>query len=101
MNNKLRKQIQKEYAQKNLNFFFNLIETRFRPDYDKFYVQEIKRFSEGFNIRLTREQKLKFCKKCNCFWDVETREIRMNSDLGCKEYICKNCGFVRRFKYKN
>lgn len=100
MNNKQRKQIQLHYAKENIDYFFELLETRFCPEYDKMYVRDIKRLSEGFNIRLTREQKLKFCKKCNIYWNVNTREIRLNPKLSAKEYICKNCGFIRRFRYK-
>lgn len=99
MKSKERKKIQAEYAKKNIDFFFNLLETRFRPDFDKFYVREIIRFSQGFNVRLTRDEKLKFCKKCSCFWNQDSRLIRINSDLKTKEYICKSCGFRRRFKF--
>lgn len=101
MKTKDRKLIQKQYANENLQFFFSLLETRFRPSFDNLYIKEIQIFSKSFNIRLTREQKLKFCKNCNIFWDTNSKEIRLNSKLGCMEHICKNCGFIRRFKYKN
>ena len=100
MNNKERKKIQLQYAQKNIDFFFNLLDSRFKPEFDSTYIKEIKKISQGFNIRLTRDEKLKFCKKCNSYLDVNSREIRLNSTLGAKEFICKNCGDTRRFKYK-
>ena len=100
MKNKERKNLQSEYAIFNINFYFKLLEERFKPEFDKKYVREIIRLSQGFNIRLSREQKLKFCRKCNSFWDVNSREIRFNSTFGTQEYICKNCSDVRRFKYK-
>ena len=96
-----RKKIQFEYAKKNISYFFNLLDSRFKPKFDKFYIRDIKRLSQGFNIRLSREQKLKFCKKCNVFWNVNTREIRFNKDLKAKEYICKNCSYVKRFPYSS
>jgi len=100
MKNKERKKLQTDYGKKNIQFFLNLLKNRFNPEFDKSYIREIKRLSQGFNLRLTREEKLLFCNKCSIFWDVNTREIRMNSKDRCKEYICKNCGFVRRFAYK-
>lgn len=100
MNNKEKKQIQKQYAQTNLDYFFSLLDTRFRPQFDKNYIKEIQKFSKSFNIRLSREQKLKFCKKCLTYWDTNTKQIRLNSKLGCIEHICKTCAFTRRFRYK-
>lgn len=100
MNNKEKKIIQNNLALKNIDFFLNLLENRFCPEFDSFYIREIKRLSEGFNIRLTREQKQKFCKKCNTYIDISNREIRFNSNFKTIDYICKNCGFTRRYRYK-
>ena len=100
MNNKEKKSVQAELAKKNIEFFYNLLETRFNSEFDKNYIEEIKNLSEGFIIRLSSEQKIKFCKKCNTYWDITTREIRFNSITKNREYICKNCGFTRKFKYK-
>jgi len=74
----IRKKIQLEYARKNIDFFFNLLETRFYPKFDKLYVLEIKRLSQGFNLRLNREEKLKFCKNCNSHFNSKSRLIRFN-----------------------
>lgn len=100
MNNKERKILQKELAQTNIEHYFKLLETRFEPSYDKFYIKEIIKLSQGFIIRLTREQKLKFCKKCFTYMNINTQQIRLNPRLGAKEYICKNCSHIKRFKYK-
>lgn len=99
MNNKEKKLIQKQYANENINFFFSLLENRFKPEYDEKYVKEIKKFSENFNIRLTREQKLKFCKKCNTYLTTQTLKIRLNSQTKTKEYICLKCNNIKKFKY--
>lgn len=100
MNNKEKKKIHKQYAQANLNYFFSLLDRRFRPEFDKKYIKEIQNISKSFNIRLLREQKLKFCKKCLSYWDINTKMIRLNPKLKCIEHICKNCSFIRRFRYK-
>jgi len=100
MKNKNKKEVQKEYAKKNIEYFIRLLKTRFKPYFDKNYIKEIKDLSRSFNIRLTREQKLNFCNKCNISWNVKTTKIRLNSKNRTKEYLCKNCGHTRRFKYK-
>lgn len=99
MKNKDRKNIQKELAQENINFFLKLLENKFNPLLDNKYINEIKKLSQGFNIRLKREEKLKFCKKCDTYLSTQTREIRLNPNTKTKEYICKNCGYTRKFKY--
>ena len=101
MKNKEKKLLGQFYAKKNIDKYFNLLESRFYPNFDSIYIKEILKLSQSFNIRLTRDEKLKFCKKCLCFWDVNTREIRFNQTLKTKEYICKNCSYTRRFKYRN
>lgn len=100
MKAKERKNLQLNFARENISHFFNLLEIRFNPQFDSIYIREIKRLSQGFNIRLTREEKLKFCKNCNIYWNNKTKQIRLNSLNSCIEHICKNCNFVRRFKYK-
>ena len=95
-----KKIIQTEYAKKTINKYFELIKNNFNSDFNKSYISEIKKTSKSFNIRLTREEKLNFCNKCEIKWDVNSREIRLNPSLNTKEYICKYCGYTRKFKYK-
>ena len=89
----------KKLAEENINLFFGFVEKNFNKDYEKFYIKNIKEISKRFNMRLTREQKLKFCKKCNTFLTVKTREIRANKFTKTIDYVCKNCGYQRRFRY--
>ncbi len=98
MKTKERKSLQKNLARENIGYFFSLLE-KGDSEYKKDYVLEIKKLSEAFNIRLSRDEKLKFCKKCLVPWNVKTREIRLIG--GFKEYICRECGFSRRFKFKD
>ena len=100
MKNKAKKNKQIECAKYNLNYFFKLLDERFYPKYDKFYIKEIKSISQSFNIRLTREQKLKFCKRCNTYQDIDTRDVRINPKTKTINYICKICNYARRFRYK-
>lgn len=100
MKNKDRKVLQIELANSNIDFFLNLLKNRFNPEFDKYYVREIERLSQGFNIRLKKDEKLLFCKKCKIFLDINSREIRLNNIHKTKDIICKNCGFARKFRYK-
>lgn len=94
---KNKKNKQSEFAKENLEFYFYLLDTGFNRNFDKYYVREILRFSQAFNIRLDREEKLKFCKNCHIYWDVNSRIIRLSKN-GFKEYICLNCAYKRKFK---
>ncbi len=100
MKNKERKKIQKEYAKKNIDYFFSLLKKRFYPKYDDKYITEIKRLSESFTIRLTREEKNRFCKGCNSFFTSSNSKTRLNPKLKTKEIICLTCSKIKRFKYK-
>jgi len=99
-NNSKKKSIKQEYALKNINLFYNLLESRFEIEYEKYYIKEILKLSTSFNIRLTREQKQKICKKCYSYLNSENKQIRLNKNNCCIEHICLNCGNVRRYKYK-
>lgn len=100
MKNKQKKQIQHHYAKKNIEYYLDLIKKNKFPKYSKLYIREILRFTTGFNIRLKREEKINFCKKCLTPWNSSTRTIRFNKQTKTKNIICKNCGFTKRFPYK-
>lgn len=100
MNGKDKKFIQKTYARINIDKYFQLLANKFNPEYNQFYVKEIKKFSESFNIRLKRSEKLKFCKKCNTYFYVNNFSVRTNKKYKTLDYICKNCGYVKRIKFK-
>lgn len=101
MNNKERKKLQNKFAKENILFYLDLLKRNFNEDYSQQYINEIIKLSTGFNIRLTREQKLQFCKKCKIVWNVNLKnvKIRLNPKTRTKQYICQNCGFKRNFKY--
>lgn len=98
MKNKDRKQLQANLGKENLEFFIELLKSRKNPQFDSQYIREIKKISQGFNIRLTREQKLLFCQKCSLFFEKEnTQKIRFDSKNFTKNYICPRCNNIKRF----
>ena len=71
------------------------------PERSERYLKLLWKLVEKYKVRLSREQKLSFCKKCFVPWipgrNVDIFFDQRNSVL---EYKCKNCGFKRRLKYK-
>lgn len=65
----------------------------------KRYVNLARRIAMRYRVRFSREQKLSFCKNCDAFLvrgkNSSIRLIKSNIVLSCKE-----CGFVRRFRYR-
>ncbi len=100
MKAKHKKELQQDYAKKNIDFFLELASKNSSSTYSKNYIQEVLKFSTAFNIRLQRNQKLLFCKKCLTPWNVETRKIRLDKKNSSKNYICNNCGFIKRIPFK-
>jgi RNase P subunit RPR2 len=98
MKNKDRKQLQSNLGKENLKFFIELLKSRKNPQFDSQYIREIKKISQGFNIRLSREQKLLFCQKCSLFFEKENlQKIRLNTKDFTKNYTCPQCGNIKRF----
>lgn len=96
------KKMKSQIAKENIDFFFNLLKSRKNKEFDAQYIREIKKLSEGFNFRLTKEQKLLFCKKCSLFFDKNNLQIiRIDSKNFTKNYTCPRCNFTRRFCLKN
>jgi RNase P subunit RPR2 len=83
-----------------MNTYFSLLKTNKHPEYAHKYIKEIQKLSQTFNIRLKKEEKLQYCKKCLTPWNTKTKQIRLNPTNSCIEHICINCSFVRRYKYK-
>jgi RNase P subunit RPR2 len=101
MKNKDRKQLQANLGKENLKFFLELLKSRKNPEFDTQYIREIKKISQGFNIRLNREQKLLFCQKCSLFFEKEnTQKIRIDTKTVTKNYTCPRCGNIKRFQLK-
>ena len=94
----IRKKNKKQiFAQENISYFESLIENNFNEKYKKKYIKQIFDLQKSFNLNFTREFKLKFCKKCFSYKSYIIRIEKLNKS---KNYICKNCGNVKRFLLK-
>ena len=54
------------------------------------------------NLKLTAEQKKKFCHACYSYVvPGKTLNVRVNPDYQAVEYICQKCGKVTRYGYRD
>jgi len=83
---------------------FQLAEENARehPERARRYVELARKIGQRYNVRIPKEWKYRFCKKCNSFWiPGETVIIRLKPDPQPHlEYICKVCGARRRKVYE-
>ena len=71
------------------------------PERSERYLRLIWKLVQKYKVRLTKEQKLSFCKKCFTLWvPGKNVEVSFDQHNNVLEYKCKNCGFARRQKYK-
>ena len=71
------------------------------PKRSERYLKLLWKLVEKYKVRLTREQKLSFCRRCFTLWiPGKTVEISFDQRHNILQYKCKNCGFRRRLKYK-
>ena len=66
-----------------------------RPDLSRRYFQLAKKIGMRYNIRISREQKRKFCKKCFSYIGEGWRFKK-----GRAQAVCRHCGDVMRYPYK-
>jgi ribonuclease P protein subunit RPR2 len=65
----------------------------------KRYVVLARKISQKYKVRLTKEQKLLFCRKCNAYLrQGKNSKIRLTK--GLRSLKCLECGYVRRMRYK-
>jgi len=70
-----------------------------RKDLANRYVFLARRLSLKFKVPFKKEQKLRFCKKCNSFL-VNGTNSRLRLSKGNIVVKCLSCNNIRRLKYK-
>lgn len=85
-------------AKERINILFDLAEKELKtPERSRRYVELARTIGMRCNIRLTKGQKRKFCKKCNQLLIPEkTSEIKYVSGKKFMKIKCMNCGSVYR-----
>ena len=90
-------------ARERIEKLFSLAkeELNTNPDRSRNYVELARKIGKRYNVRLTKEQKRSFCKKCNRLL-IPTRTSKVNIDTKRKIKIikCTNCGNIYKYPYK-
>jgi ribonuclease P protein subunit RPR2 len=90
-------------AKERIGILFSLAGKEFRehPERSKRYVELARKIGMRYNVRLTKEMKMRFCRKCLSYLKpgVNSR-IRTNKDRQAVVLTCLECGHVSRYPYK-
>lgn len=71
------------------------------PERAERYLRLLWKLVTRHKVRLTKSQKLAFCKKCFVPWiPGKTVSVSFEPRSSIMQYKCKNCGFARRLRYK-
>ncbi|MBS3055580.1 MAG: ribonuclease P [Candidatus Aenigmarchaeota archaeon] len=94
---------QQDIAKERIGILLALAEKEFRknPSLAQRYVELARKISLRYNVRMRKEQKRKFCKKCNCLLlPGATSTVRLDSKRKLLIIKCKNCNTIYRQPYK-
>lgn len=90
---------QQRIAGERIRTLFNLAEKELKtyPDRSRRYVELARKISLRYNIRLPKELKRKFCKKCNTILKPGlTSTVRIQSKV--LNIKCTRCNKIYRYK---
>lgn len=93
-----RMRIAKERIEKLLNLAKKEFKTK--PERSKKYIELARKIGKRYNVRLTKEQKRSFCKKCNqLLIPSKTSEVRLDSKKKLIIIKCTKCGNIYKHPY--
>ncbi|MEW6528803.1 MAG: hypothetical protein AB1391_02860 [Candidatus Micrarchaeota archaeon] len=99
----VRKDSIKKICEERIAVLFNEAQRTFayHPERSKRYMQLVFAIVHKNKVKLTKEQKLSFCRKCFFFWRPG-KSVSIDFDNKNKRimYKCNSCGYVRKIKYK-
>jgi len=68
------------------------------PEISRRNITSARKIAMKYRLRLTKEQKMSFCKSCNTYLKKGVNStVRLQH--GKIVLTCKECGFIRRFVY--
>ena len=88
---------QVKIAKERIEILFDEAKKTSHKDLQKRYVQLARKIGMRYNVRLTSEQKRKFCKNCYTYFSSETKRRLKDGFL---VITCPGCRKVSRFPYK-
>ncbi|MFO7967510.1 MAG: ribonuclease P [Archaeoglobaceae archaeon] len=93
---KRRKNLEKNIAYKRIEILINRARDQMHNDYKlaRNYVSLAKRTAERYRIKISKEHKLVFCKKCLYPYRSDKFRVRVNKSRAI--ITCLNCGKKKR-----
>jgi ribonuclease P protein subunit RPR2 len=74
-------------------------EVKIRPERARRYCDLVRRLAKRYNVRLSRRDRMRFCKRCLSYWVPSSNvKVRLRKRERCAEYACA-CGAVAKFPY--
>jgi ribonuclease P protein subunit RPR2 len=94
---------QQQIARERIQILLALAEKFFRkkPERSRRYIELARKIGMRYNVRLTKEQKQKFCKNCKSILIPSfSSEVRLDTKNKCILIKCKNCNIIYRQPYR-
>ncbi|MEM5793193.1 MAG: ribonuclease P [Candidatus Aenigmatarchaeota archaeon] len=94
----IKPQWQIEIAKERIEILFNLAKENIKnhPERSRRYIQLARKIGMRYNIRLSKEKKVLFCKKCNSLLAEGNYEELEKKIPKIKLIKCLNCGEVKK-----
>ncbi len=94
---------QTNIAKERIEILFSQAEKEFKkkPERSRRYVELAQKIGLRYNVRLSKDQKRKFCKKCDTILKPGiTSQVRLDKTTKTINVQCLNCKKVYRYPYK-
>ena len=94
---------QTKIAKERIEILFSLAEKEFKehPDRSKRYIELARKIGLRYNVRLSKDDKRKFCKICNTLLKPGiSSKVRLDKSTKTINVKCLNCEKISRFPYK-
>ncbi len=94
---KREKKLERRVAEERIKKLLEMAEEKKFDNYDlsRRYIELARKIAMKYRIKIPREQKRKFCKKC--LYPYRHDRVRVRIKKGRVIVTCLNCGYVRRF----
>lgn len=95
---------QTKIAHERIGILFKLADKEFKkhPRRSKRYIELARKIGMRYNVRLPKEWKRKFCKKCNTLLKPGvTSQVRLDTKKKTIVIKCLKCNKIYRYPYKS
>ena len=103
MRKRFKKSKEQKIARERIARLFELAKENLKnhPERSRKYIELARKIGMRYNVRLTKQQKRSFCKKCNqLLIPGKTSEVKLDSKRKLIIIKCLNCGNIYKYPYK-